>query len=202
MVLAACSSDPDVATDTTAVIPTVTAGDPPPTTPAPATTDSTPSPPTTLDPASTLAADVEADLLEAFRLGREAEQDPFNAEKEAAALERRIGFSRERLAEVLAEYRQRNYAIRANEGSPASVMIEAPPSIVADAAFAEVLVCEVNSWVLVEVGAGPDGSDSVVDPTVVATRSTIFLREVEGTWKVEGGEQLAQWENQRECPGT
>ena len=48
------------------------------------------------------------------RLGREASQDPFNADKEAAALDRRLGVVRENFAAKLADYRTRNYAIRPN----------------------------------------------------------------------------------------
>ena len=42
---------------------------------------------------------------------------------------------------------------------------------------AEVQICEVNSWILVEVGAGPNGTDAIVNPDVIASRSTVFLRK-------------------------
>ena len=130
-----------------------------PSTTGSATTDSpaTEAPTTTLDPAAALAADVEADFLEADRLGREASMDPFDAAKEAAALDRRLGVIRENFAAKLAEYRTKNQAIRANDASPASVTVEVPATLVVDGGdVAEMQICEVDSWVLVEVGAGPE----------------------------------------------
>jgi hypothetical protein len=195
--LAACSSEDASPASTPVAVtdPTTTAAVTPT---SPPTTDS---PPTTADPSATLAAEVEADLLEAFRLGREASQDPFNAEKEQAALDRRVGFSRDRLRVSLADYRDRNYAIRPNQTVPASIVVEAPAALIdVGSDVAEVQVCEVNSWILVEVGAGPGGTDAVVNPEVIASRSMIFLRRVDGVWKVEGGDEVGRWEGQAECP--
>lgn len=203
--LAACSSDDaspastastaGVATDgpTTTTITTT----PPPTTDAPTTTAPTP----TDAPADTLAADVEADLLEAFGLGREASQDPFNAEKEQAALDRRVGVIAENLAATLADYRARNYAIRPNEGVPASVTVEGEPTFLGPSnEVAEVQICEVNSWILVEVGAGPNGTDAVVNPDVVAYRNEFIARNVDGVWRIEGGNELGRFPGETACP--
>ncbi len=87
--LVACSNDDASPSPTSAADPVVAPVTDP--TVAPTTPSTTSAPTTTLDPAAQLAAEVEADLLEAFRLGREASQDPFNAEKEQAALDRRLG---------------------------------------------------------------------------------------------------------------
>jgi hypothetical protein len=148
-----------------------------------------------------LAAQVEADLLEAFRLGREASQDPFNAEKEQAALDRRLGVIADNLSATLADYRAKNYAIRPNEDVPASVTVEGDPVFLGpNNEVAEVQICEVNSWILVEVGAGPNGTDAVVNPDVVAARSTVFMRNVDGAWLFEGGNEVGRWEGAAECP--
>jgi hypothetical protein len=198
-VAAACSGSGDPAPETTMSTPTS-----PPTTDAPTTTSTPPTteaPTTTIDPNEALAAEVEADLLEALRLGREAEQDPFNAEKEAAALDRRLGVIAENFAATLADYRERNLAIRPNDDVPATVTVEGEPTFVGAAGdFAEVQVCEVNSWVLVEVGAGPDGADAIVNPDTVATRSTLFMRRVDETWRFEGASRLAEWDGAESCP--
>ena len=68
-VLAACSSGGGSdAVETSIGAPSVPSStDTPTTTEAPTTTTA---PPTTIDPAEALAAEVEADLLEAFRLGQ------------------------------------------------------------------------------------------------------------------------------------
>lgn len=198
--LVACSSagdaDPAPTTDPST---TVAVSEPEATTTTAAPT-TTVAPTTTLDPAESLAAEVEADLLEAFRLGRVAFQDPFDEAKEQAAKERRLGLIAQRFADSLAEYREKNYALRPNEQTPASVVVEGLPVFLgSDGEVAEVQVCEVNSWILVEVGAGPNGTDAVVDPSILATRAKIFMREVDGTWLFEGSRSIAEWEGAPAC---
>lgn len=203
LLLAACAtSDGDVA-ETTSVVSTVpSATDAPTTVPSTDAPPTTAAPTTTIDPAEDLAAQVEADLLEADRLANEALQDPFDAEMEAAALERRTGFLENLLRETLAEYRRLNRALRPNPDVPATVEVEVPAELVLEGGdVAELQVCEVNSWILVEVGAGPSGSDAIVDPNVVAFRTLALMRNVDGTWLVEGGTILGQWEEATECPG-
>ncbi|MGB9345061.1 MAG: hypothetical protein WCA90_03415, partial [Ilumatobacteraceae bacterium] len=109
VLVSACSSD-DAASNTTVAEVEVDTTSPPTSTEAPATpttstTSSTDAPTTTLDPAATLAADVEADLLEAFSALYAAIQDPMNDEKVEAALEWHIESNREFIAEQLDEYR-------------------------------------------------------------------------------------------------
>ena len=205
VLVSACASD--VAAPNTTASEVEVATTPPPTsteapaTPTTPTTPSTDAPTTTLDPAATLAADVEADLLEAFRLGREASMDPFNADKEAAAMDRRLGVIAENFAANLADYRARNYAIRENPTVPASVTVEVPASLVLDGAdVAELQICEVDSWIVVEVGAGPNGTDAVVNPDVTSYRSMVFLRRVDGLWRFEGGTEIGRWEGGGGCP--
>jgi len=198
--LAACSSGGDASPETTTTTPTVTATTEaePTTTDAPTTTEAPTT--TTIDAAQVLAAEVEADLLEAFRLGREASQDPFNASKEQAALERRLGAIADGLQGSLAEFRERNYAIRPNYITPASVVVESAPRFLgSDGEVAQVQICEVNSWILVEIGAGPNGTDAIVNPDVVASRATIFMRDVDGIWLFEGSSLIEEWEGVAEC---
>jgi hypothetical protein len=193
---AACSStDGDGATVT--ATPTPTDSDPttsttPPTTEAPTTT---------LDPAQALAAQVEADFREADRLGREASMDPFDAVKEAAALDRRLGVIADSFAAKLADWRARNYALRTNPDVPASITVEVPATLVLEGAdVAEMQICEVDSWIVVEPEAGPNGADAIVNSEIASYRSTIFLRNVDGVWRIEGGNELGRWEGLAECP--
>jgi hypothetical protein len=65
---------------------------------------------------------------------------------------------------------------------------------------AQVQICEVDSWIVVEVGAGPAGADAIVSPDVVAYRSSVFMRNVEGTWLFEGGNEIGRWQGGTECP--
>jgi hypothetical protein len=160
----------------------------------------TDAPTTTIDPGETLAAEVEADLLEAFQFGRDASQDPFNATKEQAALDRCLGSIADGLAASLADFRARNYAIRPNRETPASVAVESSARLLGvDGDVAEVQICEVNSWVLVEIGAGPNGTDAIVNPDVIASRAAISMRQVDGIWLFEGSNLIDEWEGATEC---
>jgi hypothetical protein len=198
LTLAACSGsdgDASLSTVVATVAPTTAA---PTTTSAPTTTQA---PTTTIDPAVALAAEVEADYREAIRLGDEALQDPFDAARETAALDRRLGIIRENFAERLARYRTESLAIRENETVPATIVVEQPARLVPPSDdVIEMQVCEVDSWIVVEVGAGPNGTDAVVNPDVVAYRAQVFMRNVDGVWKYEGGNDLASWEGATSCP--
>jgi hypothetical protein len=197
--LAACSSgDVDVAETTSVTLTVPSSIDVPATTNAPTTSES---PTTTIDPADALAAEVEADFREADRLGREASMDPFDAAKEEAALEWRLGVIAENFAAKLADWRERNYALRENPDVPASITVEVPAALVLEGAdVAEMQICEVNPWLVVEVGAGPNGTDALVDPEVVSSRARIFMREVGGAWRFEGSSLIGQWAGESACP--
>ena len=109
LLAAGCSNDESVPAATAVESTVVDTTSPPPATDPPVTDPvTTVAATTTLDPATALAAEVEADFLEADRLGREASMDPFDAAKEAAALDRRLGVIRENFAATLAEYRTKN----------------------------------------------------------------------------------------------
>jgi hypothetical protein len=200
LTLGACSGSDGDATPATTVTPATVA----PTTAAPTTTSApttTQAPTTTIDPAETVAAEVEADLLEAYQLANQALQDPGDEQKEMAALDRRTGFARDDLEQKLADYRASNRAIRPNPLTEASMTVEVPAVLVlAGGDVAEVQTCEVDPWIVVEVGAGPDGSDAIVEPSLYSYRSTVLLRLVDGVWRIEGGTEIASWEGSTECP--
>ena len=119
--------------------------------------------------------------------------DPFDAEKEAAALDRRLGVIAENLAAKLAEWREMNYALRANPDVPASITVEIPATLVLEGGdVAELQICEVDSWIVVEVGAGPNGSDAIVNAEVVCVsddESSCAMSTVSGS--IEGGNEIA-----------
>ena len=172
--------------------------DTPTTTETPTTTTA---PPTTIDPAEALAAEVEADFREAIRLGREASQDPFDLDVRRRPLIEGSELSRRASRAKLERYREENLAIRENPDVPASISVEVPARLIAPSEdVVEMQVCEVDSWIVVEVGAGPSGSDAIVNPDFVAYRAQIFMRNVDGIWRYEGGNDLESWENSQVCP--
>ncbi len=207
LLAAGCSSS-DAAPAATVVEPTVveTTSPPPatdpPTADAPSTDPGTTiTPSTTVDPAAALAAEVEADFLEADRLANEALQDPFSAAKEMQALNRRSGFARDALRQRLKEYRDQNFAIRPSPSVEASMTVESPAVLIAEGGdLAQIQTCEIDPWIVVEVGAGPNGSDAIVEPGLYAYRSTVFLRSIDGSWRIEGGSELERWSGVTECP--
>lgn len=205
VLVSACSSD-DAAPNTTVAEVEVDTISPPTSTEAPATpttstTSSTDAPTTTLDPAATLAADVEADLLEAFSALYAAIQDPMNDEKVEAALAWHIESNRDFIAEQLDEYRANGWVARPNPDVQAATIIEVPPTLIEPSDdLSQVQVCEVDSWIVVEPGAGPDGTGAIVNAEVNTYRSNFFLRLTDDRWKVEGSAQLGSWEGVEVCP--
>ena len=198
--LTACSGNGDAepAESTTTVAPVPSSSAVPTATSAPTTTQA---PTTTIDPAITLAEEVEADFLEAYWLEVEALKDPFNVEKESAAVERRVGFAADTLTARLAERREQNHVIRDNPAVSGSITVEVPATLVLEGAdVAELEVCEVDPWILVEVGAGPNGSDAIVNDEVLSYRSTYFVRNVEGVWRIEGWNEVGRWIGATACP--
>jgi hypothetical protein len=201
LLAASCSSD-EAAPATTVEATAAETTPPPPATDPPATDPATTiAPTTTLDPAATLAAEVEADLLEAFRLLNIGLQDPTNDEKRAAALDRFVGANREFIMDRFEEFRANGYAIRQSPSIEPVISIEVSAQLVKPSTdLVRVQICDVDSWITVEVGAGPNGTDAVVDPTLTAYRTTFFMRLVDDVWKVEGGEQVGEWQGAETCP--
>ena len=205
VLVSACASDVAAPNTTVsevevATTPLTTSTDAPatPTTP---TAPSTDAPTTTLDPAATLAADVEADLLETFRLTDLAIQEPTNDAKVAAALDGYIDSNRDLIQERLEDLRANGYVARPNPDVEAGVIVERPAVRTSSPANTAVIqVCEVDSWIVVEPGAGPDGSDAIVDPDVTSYRSNYVLSKMDGRWRIRGGETLGEWPGEAACP--
>ena len=171
VLVSACASD--VAAPNTTVAEVEVDTTPPPTsTEAPPTTSITPNtdaPTTTLDPAATLAADVEADLLEAFRSTVKPRFGSDERREGAAAwLALGIESNRDFIAEQLDEYRANGWALGPNADVQAAVIVEVPPTLIVPATTSgrQVQICEVDSWIVVEPGAGPERNRRDRDPDV------------------------------------
>ena len=195
--LAACSGSDESTPTTPSTSPNVVTTVVSTTTDAPTTTAL---PTTTLDPTATLAAEVEADYRETIRRTDEAFMDPTNDDKVAAALDGYVGANREFLERRFIEFREKNWAARPNPNFPSWVDVEVPAELIPPSVdLAQVQICESDSLIVVEVGAGPNGGDAVVDNSVSAYRSTFFLRLVDGRWRSEGSKKLATWEGVATC---
>jgi hypothetical protein len=198
LTLAACSgSDGDASLSTVpvTVAPTTAA---PTTTSAPTTTEA---PTTTIDPAVALAAEVEADFRETIRLTSVALQEPTNEAKVAAALEGYIEANRVFMEERFDEFRTNGWVVRENPDVAADLIIEEPARLIPPSSdVVEVQVCEIDPWVVVEPGAGPNGTDAIVDDALYTYRSIFFLRLIDGRWRAEGSRELGRWTGLETCP--
>jgi len=198
--LAACSSGGDASLETTATTPTViaTTQADPTTTVAPTTTEA---PTTTIDPAQVLAAQVEADFLETIRLTDEAFRDPANDEKVAAALTGYLAANRDFIQERLETFRSMNWVSTPNPSVAANVIIEEPARLIPPSPdVVKLQVCEIDSSIVVEPGAGPNGTDAIVDAELYTYRSVFFLRLIDGRWLAEGSDELGSWTGVETCP--
>ncbi|MGB7879885.1 MAG: hypothetical protein WBL31_14065, partial [Ilumatobacteraceae bacterium] len=93
------------------------------------------------------------------------------------------------------------WVARPNPDVQAATIIEVPPTLIEPSDdLSQVQVCEVDSWVVVEPGAGPNGADAIVNAEVNTYRSNFFLRLTDDRWKVEGSAQLGSWEGVEVCP--
>ncbi len=197
LLAAGCSSD-EAAPATTIVEPaTVETTSPPPTINPPTTEPTTTlAPTTTLDPTAALAAQVEADFLEADRLGARGVQDPFNAEKEDAALDRRLGVHRRQLQRNrLLDYRSSQSCDPPERGHPRIGHGRgARCSVGADTMSPRSRSAKLTRGFSSRSAPARTARTQSSIPDVVSYRLDFFLRNVDGVWKVEGGNEIARWD--------
>ena len=79
-------------------------------------------------------------------------------------------------------------------------MEEAPVQVRGEEGLAVLIECQIDSWVLVEVGAAPNGDDAIVNDEMLAYRNRVWLRLVEDSWKIESGEEIERWVAAESCP--
>lgn len=226
MALAACSGGDDSAATTDPVSssterPTV-ASDPetsPPTSAAPTSTDApatidptTTAPDPTTPPASTApppestAAEPTPDeqaVIDAARMSTttwvEVLRDPWDEELIRAAAALRTGPALERLIEGLAELRTNNIRGAVHPDVDATIEMYEDSVVFETPDRATVEYCHVDSDLTVEVGAGPDGEDLVLDDSIVAKHQQAVMVRVGGRWLDETGTELARFEGATAC---
>lgn len=80
------------------------------------------------------------------------------------------------------------------------LMIESGPSPVINTSdVVEITVCEINPWVVVETGTGPNATDTIIDDEVYAYRYDVQLRLVDGVWRTIQNSVGPSWEGVTEC---
>lgn len=179
----------------------------PPITEPPVTTTSTTTttiaPTTTFDPAEELARQVEADYREGLRLIRVAQQDVGNPDAVAAALSYVSGESRAAVESSFEDFRQNGLRILPEPIVDPTITIEEGPTQVEGLpGTVELTACEIDPWILVETGAGPGGSDAIVDDEVYAYRNQAWLESDGGRWVVSSSTEVGRWVGAQECPDS
>jgi ABC-type transport system substrate-binding protein len=172
------------------------------TSPSTTTTTTTVEPTTTLDPVAAEEAAV-SEAAEQARLARSDALINFDDPAVLAALEQYyvVGPALDEVNESIEVLRTEGWRAREHPTIPEGLTVEeitfidGPPPT-----RAEVVVCILDSGVIYEPAAAPDGGDVIVNDQVVAARTTYEMIKVEGGWKLRslvGGEEF---EGVTECP--
>ena len=198
LLLAACGdsdSDSD-ATTTTADPSTTTAVTTATTTAAPVETTEAPS--TTVDDEEALAA-AEHAYLDAFDAYIAAARDPSNPDLRAEIERLYTGPNLEFTIDQLDGFVEQNWVARPGEEPSRTEILAGPQFLPYRTDFIELVSCEINGEVFVEVGGAPDGSDSLVTDEVTVGRLIVRLQRVDGLWKSDSGETIAELTSPKEC---
>jgi hypothetical protein len=155
-------------------------------------------PSTTVGEAEQLAAAEQA-YLDAFDAYIAAARDPSNPDLREEIERLYTGPNLEFTIDQLDGFVQQNWIARPGE-EPSRTEILAGPQFLSDRSdFIELVACEINTEVFVEIGAAPDGSDALVTDEVTVRRGLVRLRSIDGAWKADSGETLAELATPAEC---
>ena len=170
VVLAACGgSDSDSAATTTSPSTTTATVTTATTTTNAAPVETTEAPSTTIDETEQLAAAEQA-YLDAFDAYIAAARDPSNPDLRAEIERLYTGPNLEFTIDQLDGFVEQNWVARPGE-EPSRTIILLPPQFLPDRTdFVELVACEINTEVFVELGAAPDGSDALVTDEVTVRR--------------------------------
>ena len=197
VLLVACGdsgSDGDATTTTAGPSTTVAEN----TTTVAAPVETTDAPSTTVSEDEQLAAAEQA-YLDAFDAYIAAARDPSNPELRADIERLYTGPNLEFTIDQLDGFVEQNWIARPGE-EPSRTEILLPPQFLPDRSdFVELVACEIDSEIFVEPGAAPDGSDALVTDEVAVRRIVVRLKALDGQWKSDSGEVVAELTEMSEC---
>ena len=201
LLLAACNGsggDSDASTTTatspTTAVLTTTSG---PTAP---TTDVTTTevPDTTIDSDAQLAAAEQA-YLDAFDAYIAAARDPANPDLRAEIERLYTGPNLEFTINQLDSFVEQNWVARPAEEPSRTIILLSPQFLPDRTDVVELVACPINTERFVEVGGAPDGSDALVTDEITVRRLLVRLKFIEGQWRSDSGERLADLATPEEC---
>ena len=207
---AACSSGDDDTTNTTTTSAAATTTSTTTTTTRPTTSTTTEAltttsdAPTTTDATTSTSEPVDPvqeviDAHQAAWLALEAAMaDPTNEQAVDTARALVGGRILEILEERIEQFRRDNIRGVPNPDVPASSTVDRD-TVRIEGDTASMLVCEVDSIVLVEIGAAPDGGDAVVNDSVVARVIDTTMTRSPSGWLLTGGTFTAEYPGANQC---
>jgi hypothetical protein len=198
LLLAACDNSGSTSDATTTAATAVTS---PPTTAVvttTTTTTTTEAPTTTVDDEAQFAAAEQA-YFEAFDAYFAAARDPSNPDLRLEIERLYTGPSLEFTVSQLDAFVRENWVARPAEEPSRTLILLSPLYLPDRTDVVELVACEIDSEIFVEVGGAPDGSDALVTDEVTVSRLLVRLRFDEDGWKVNSGETLAELSSPDEC---
>ena len=199
LLLAACGDSGSDSDATTTVDPTTTtATETTVVTTTAAPVESTEAPPTTVGEVEQLAAAEQA-YLDAFDAYIAAARDPSNPDLRADIERFYTGPNLEFTIDQLDAFVEQNWVAQPGEEPSRTIILLSPQFLPDRKDFIELVACEVDGEVFVEVGGAPDGSDALVTDEVTVGRLLLRMAFVEGEWKSDSGETLAELSSPDEC---
>ena len=198
------TTEPSAATTTSTIPTTATAASTTTTTEA-ATTTTSNAPTSTTEATTSTSEPVDEvqRVVEAYEAAwsafGEALFEPDNQDIVESTRQLLTGSMLELLDQRVAEFRTENLRAVPNPEVPARFEIDRE-SIVIDGDTATMRVCDVDSIILVEIGAAPDGSDAIVNEDVVARLVDTTMERSESGWLLSNGVFLQEYYDQDHCP--
>jgi hypothetical protein len=164
------------------------------------TTTTTVAPTTTVDP---LAAE-EAAASEAAEQARLARLNVLVSPDDPAAIAALDQFyvagspARAEVDSSLIDLETEGWEVRPHSTVPETLTVE--EISFGGPGAATLVVCIIDSGVIYEPGAAPDGGDVIVNDTVYAARSQYEMVMVDGAWKLADISLVEEWQGIAECP--
>jgi len=169
----------------------------PPTLPAEPTTTATSAPPDE----DQVKQDVINAAIASWTAFNDLKLDPTNDDKLAALAQTATGTLLDRSIEVIVDYRVNGKRSVVNERAPSYLLVDTETvNVDLGSDLVTLESCRVSSNILVEVGGNADGSDRVLDDSIVTYRESSEFVRIDGRWFEAGGVVLERMEGVEQCP--
>jgi hypothetical protein len=65
---------------------------------------------------------------------------------------------------------------------------------------ATLMVCIIDSGIVYEPNAAPDGGETIVNDIVYAARSLYLMNKLDGVWRLADVTLITEWQGSTQCP--